>query len=187
MDPISIAFGLAQFAPSILKWITGSDKVADASSTVIDIAKKVTGRDTGDEALEAIKADPALVMQFRTAVMAQEADLDKAYLADRQDARARDIKLAEMGRVNRRADYMVLLDVVGLIACLVVLCFFKDRIPGEAVGLISTIAATFGLCLRDAHQFEFGSSRGSREKDAEAAASARTLGTMLAGRRKVEH
>jgi hypothetical protein len=30
------------------------------------------------------------------------------------------------------------------------------------LALIASIAATFGLCLRDAHQFELGSSRSSR-------------------------
>lgn len=32
--------------------------------------------------------------------------------------------------------------------------------------LLSGIAGIFGACLRDAFQFEFGSSRGSREKGA---------------------
>ena len=81
MDPISIAFGLAQFAPQIIKWITGSDKAAEAAGQVVDIAETITGR-TGPAALDALKADPALVLQFRQAVMASEADLDKAYLAD---------------------------------------------------------------------------------------------------------
>jgi hypothetical protein len=47
-----------------------------------------------------------------------------------------------------------------------VLVFFRKDIPGEAVGIISTVAGIFGACLRDAYQFEFGSSRGSKEKDA---------------------
>lgn len=71
---------------------------------------------------------------------------------------------ADAGR-NKRADLMVAFDVVGLIACLVVLTYFRRDMPGEVVGLLSSIASVFGLCLRDAHQFEFGSSRGSREKD----------------------
>jgi len=74
-------------------------------------------------------------------------------------------------RRNVRADVMVALDVIGLVACLLVLCLFRTSLPGEAVGIISTIAGIFGACLRDAHQFEFGSSRGSKDKD-EALASA---------------
>jgi hypothetical protein len=166
MDPITIGLALAsQFAPSIIKYFTNSDTAGSVAGQVIDIAKTVTGKGTPDEAIAAMQADPALAVQFKTAVMANDADLEKAYLADRADARARDVKIAQAGRRNVRADVMVLLDVIGLIACLIVLCFFREKIPGEAIGLISTIAATFGLCLRDAHQFEFGSSRSSQTKD----------------------
>ena len=69
-------------------------------------------------------------------------------------------------QIDVRADVMVALDVVGLIACLVILALYRQALPGEAVGIISTVAGIFGACLRDAHQFEFGSSRSSQAKDA---------------------
>lgn len=167
MDPITIGLALAsQFAPALIKYFSNSETAGKVAGQVIDIAKTVTGKADVVEATAVLQADPVLALEFQRAVMANEADLEKAYLADRADARARDIELAKLGRRNVRADIMVLLDVVGLIACLVVLIFYKDKIPGEAVGLISTIAATFGLCLRDAHQYEFGSSRSSATKDA---------------------
>ncbi len=167
MDPITLALGLAgQFAPGIIKYFTNSDTAASVAGKVVDIAKTVTGKGTPEEAADALRADPALALQFKESVLAADTDLEKAYLADRQDARKRDVDLAKLGRHNTRADLMVLLDVVGLITCLVVLCFFRTGLPGEAVGLISTIASVFGLCLRDAHQFEFGTSRSSQAKDA---------------------
>lgn len=167
MDPITIALALAsQFAPAIIKHFTNSDTAGDVASKVIGIAQTVTGKGTPEEANAALQADPNLAMQFKTAVLASDTELAKASLLDVQDARARDELFLKSGRVNKRADYMVLLDVVGLIACLVVLCLFREKVPAEAVGLISTIAATFGLCLRDAHTFEFGSSRSSQSKDA---------------------
>ena len=46
-----------------------------------------------------------------------------------------------------------------------ILAFFGDSLSGEGVGIISTISGIFGSCLKDAFGFEFGSSRGSREKD----------------------
>lgn len=165
MDPITVAMGLAQFAPAVVKWLTGSDKAEEAAGAVVEIAQRVTGKGTGEAALGALQADPALAMQFRQSVMANEADLDKAYLADRQDARARDVALAQAGYHNTRADLMVAGAVIGLIACLMVLAFFRDDVPGEVVGIVSTVAGIFGACLRDAFQFEFGSSRGSKEKD----------------------
>lgn len=165
MDPITTAMALAQFAPQIVKWLTGSDKAAEAAGQVVDIAEAVTGK-RGPDAVGAMETDPALVLQFRTALLQVEADLDKAYLADRADARARDVALAQAGRNNRRADVMVVGAVVGLLACLFVLVFFRGQIPGEVVGIVSTIAGMFGACLRDAFQYEFGSSRGSADKSA---------------------
>jgi len=175
MDPISIAMGLAQFAPAVLKWITGSDKAEAAAGKVVEIAQIVTGKQ-GAEAVEAMKLDPALALQFRQAVMANEADLDKAYLADRQDARRRDVELAKAGVHNARANWMVAMDVVGLIfslAAMMGLGYLKSKYPeaisegvfGALLAQLSTMASYFGLCLRDAHQFEFGSSRSSRDKD----------------------
>lgn len=167
MDPITIGLALAsQFAPSIIKYFTNSETAGTVAGQVINIAKTVTGKGTPDEAIAALQADPALAIQFKTAVMANDADLEKAYLADRADARSRDVKLAEAGRRNVRADVMVVMDVIGLVACLIVLAFFRGDMPGEVVALLSSIASIFGLCLRDAHQFEFGSSRSSQNKDA---------------------
>jgi hypothetical protein len=166
MEPVSLALALAQFAPSLIKFFTGSDKAADVATKVIDIAKTVTGAPTGDAALEVLKADPAKVLEFQQAAMLNDADLTKAFLADVQNARARDIELHKAGFGNRRADIMVALDVLGLIACLLVLVLYREKLPGEVVGLLSAISGIFGACLRDAHQFEFGSSRSSQVKDA---------------------
>jgi len=166
MDPITIALGLAKFAPSLIQYFTGSEKAATVAQQVVNIAQTVTGEVSPEAALAAIQADPQKAMEFQLAVQAADNDLTRAYLADVQSARVRDVELAKLGKRNVRADIMVALDVIGLLACLIVLCFFREKIPGEAIGLISTIAATFGLCLRDAHQFEFGSSRSSQVKDA---------------------
>lgn len=106
------------------------------------------------------------MLQFRTSLLQVEADLDKAYLADRADARARDVALAQAGRNNRRADVMIIGAVVGLLACLFVLVRFQGQVPGEVVGIVSTVAGLFGASLRDAFQYEFGSSRGSADKSA---------------------
>lgn len=164
MDPITIAMGLAQFAPAIVKWVTGSDKAAEAAGKVVDIAKVVTGQPTGDAALQAMQADPSLVLQFRQAVMANEADLDKAYLADRVDARGRDVAYVQAGRYNWRADMLALLAVGGLVLCV----YFVARdtgLPERAVNAIMFVAGVLASAVRDVYGFEFGSSRSSQIKD----------------------
>lgn len=173
MDPMTIALALLQFAPSLLRYFGAGEKPAAVADKVVEIARTVTGAATGPEALEAIRANAAQAAAFQQAVLEADTTLEQAYLADRRDARARDVALHQAGFHNTRADLMVLFDVIGLIACLVVLSVFRKEIPGEVVSLLSTIAGIFGLCLRDAHQFEFGSSRGSKEKDALMAGSKR--------------
>lgn len=165
MDPITAAIALGNVVPSLLRYFGAGEKSAVVAEKVVDIAKAVTGTDTPDAAIAAIQADPALAHEFRMAVLKADGDLESAYLADRQNARARDVALRQAGYQNRRADVMVIMDVVGLIACLVVLALMRKELPSEVVGILTTVASIFGLCLRDAHQFEFGSSRGSREKD----------------------
>jgi len=166
MDPISIAMALAQFAPSLIKIFTGSDKAEEVAGKVIDIAKAVTGTDTGRDALDVLKVDPAAALEFRKTVAAQQVELEKLYLADIADARNRDIEVRKLtGGQNIRADLAVLAVILGLIACLVVLTQYKDSVPGEVVGILSTVAGIFGACLKDYFAFEFGSSRSSREKD----------------------
>lgn len=88
MDPITIAMGLAQFVPQIAKWITGSDKAADVAQKAVDIAQAVTGLPTGDAALKAMQADPALVLQYRQAVLAQEVEFQKLAVQNASDINA---------------------------------------------------------------------------------------------------
>ena len=164
MDAISIAFGLAQFAPQVIKWLTGSDKAADAAGAVVEIAETVTGR-KGADALDALKADPALVLQFRQSVIAQEADLDKAYLADRADARKRDAVFISSGTRNHRADVMFLLAVA--VICALVWLVWKDPSINEYMkGIFTLVLGRFLGYLDNIYNFEFGSTRASKTKDA---------------------
>lgn len=165
MEPITLALSLAQFAPSLLRFFGVGEKSTTIAEKVIGFAQTVTGAQNGEAALAALQADPKLAQEFNLAALRADTELEQAYLADRKDARARDVALHQAGFANKRADWMVVGDVVGLVACLTVLALFRKDIPGEVVSLLSTVASIFGLCLRDAHQFEFGSSRGSRDKD----------------------
>ena len=161
MEPLTIALGLAQYVPQIIRWVTGSDKAADAASTVVEVAKAITGKGSGDAALAAIQADPALALQFKQAVLAQETELDKAYLLDRQSARERDVAMVQAGRYNWRADFLALLAVGGLIVCV----WFVARdagLPERAVNAIMFVAGVLASAVRDVYGYEFGSSRGSQ-------------------------
>ncbi len=66
---------------------------------------------------------------------------------------------------NKRLNIMVASAALGLVFCLLMLTSYKGDLPGEVVGIISTVSGIFGACLKDAYSFEFGSSRGSKDKD----------------------
>jgi hypothetical protein len=93
--------------------------------------------------------------------------------ADIQDARERDEKIRASGSSNMRANLMIIGDVAGLLCCLAAMVYVSiTALTGEgsaAMGVMNGplgyLAGQFGSGLQSAHQFEFGSSRGSKDKD----------------------
>ena len=167
---VNAAIGLAELVPSITRWFTpDKDKIAKSqrvAERVVGIAKAVTGAHDAVDAMRILEKDPGLLIRFQQEVLRLDMEIERLYQEDRQDARSRDIAFINSGRYNFRADIMVVAAAFGLCGCLGCLTYFKDSLPGEAVGIISTIAGIFGSCLKDAYAFEFGSSRGSKAKDA---------------------
>lgn len=166
---VSAALGLAQFVPSIARLLGGEDAERVAMQ-VVDIAKKITGQEDASSIISILQKNPEMLIDFQREVIRFETDVELSYLRDRQDARWRDMAFINTGRQNMRADIMVVSAAGGLIMCLASLAYYSDFLPGEAVGIISTIAGIFGSCLKDAYAFEFGSSRGSKMKDSAVAA-----------------
>lgn len=74
MELISTVLGLASVVPGIVRWVTGDDKnkAAAVADTVLAVAKKVTGKDDPQAAVDAIKADPALALQLQLGLMEHE-------------------------------------------------------------------------------------------------------------------
>ena len=161
---IQSVISLSQFAPFISKWI-GSSKIEQVSNIVVEIAKRITQSQTEEEAMEKMRRNTDLMMAFQRALLEAEKEVEIAILKDKESARKRDMAIINSGRRNKRADIMVLSAAAGLILCLLSITLYQKNLPGEAVGIISTIAGIFGACLKDAYNFEFGSSRGSKEKD----------------------
>jgi Flp pilus assembly protein TadB len=166
---IAGALGLAQFAPVIARWL-GGDQAEQMAEQVIQVAQKITGQQDPSMAAQMLRENSLLVSEFQKAMMEIDARLQLAMLEDRQNARNRDVAFVQSGRRNSRADVMVISAAIGLIMCLASLAIYAHHLPGEATGIISTIAGIFGACLKDAYAFEFGSSRGSKEKDSTVAA-----------------
>lgn len=156
---------LAEFAPGLVRWMAGDD-AGDVADKVVGIAKQVTGTADADAAAAALRADPALALAFKQRAADIELELERATLADRQDARARDVAMRQAGQRNRRADAMLLMAFAAL--CLIIYLAWEGRLdmPDQVFSLLNLAAGYILKMIGDAFAFEFGSSRGSKEKDA---------------------
>lgn len=67
--------GLAQLAPAILPFFSKNETANKAAGVVSEVAKAVTGGKSDDEALEALKADPAKVLEYQNAMNAHAATM----------------------------------------------------------------------------------------------------------------
>lgn len=164
MAPLLLAMQLAEFAPGLIKWITGSDKAADVAGKVVEIAQTVTGTGTPEEAMATLKADPAKVLEFRQSMATLEAELQKAELADVADARKRDTELAKAGLFNYRANMLA-----GGACALVVFCLaimvWRSGLDNDAKAVITLILGRALGWIEQVFSFEFGTNRTSRAKD----------------------
>jgi hypothetical protein len=151
------------FVPKIIDYLESSQETPVAAKTV-HLAQEITQCDSPEAALTRLLEEPHLKADFISSLTQFLLSYEDLRLKSLEAARTRDMILASLGSA-RRGDWMVILAAGGLIACVLSLTFFKEHLSGESVGIISAICGIFGSCLKDAFGFEFGSSRGSREKD----------------------
>jgi hypothetical protein len=173
---IGAALEIAKIAAPWFARRLGGEKAGEVAEKVVGVAQQITGTGTPQEALAQLRADPNLVLRMQTHLAELDADLEKAYLADRQDARSMAVQMAQLGVGQERKNVMVAIDAIGLalsLGAMLTLGYVRAVYPaslsegvfGALLAQLSMITSYFGLCLRDAHQFEFGSSRGSKDKD----------------------
>lgn len=135
---------------------------------------KVFGIDPSDEAglVTAMQnATPEQVIALQNAEMKHEtdlarisADLDIEHLKDRQDARKNNTQLQLAGHHNYRADLMLAM-AFGCLCYLLYIFNTADDIKPEVLAIYNMISGALLGAILDAFRFEFGSSRGSKEKD----------------------
>lgn len=106
-----------------------------------------------------------MAAQFKAVVMLRDADLEKAYLADRQDARERDVKLADAGRTNYRANALAGVAVLLVIMCLMIVVW-GSGMDEFAKGMVTLICGRALGWVEQIFSFEYGTTRASKVKDA---------------------
>jgi len=67
----AILMGLAQLAPAILPLFSKNETAQAAAEAVSSVAQQVTGAGSDDAALEALKADPQLLIEYQQAITAR--------------------------------------------------------------------------------------------------------------------
>lgn len=165
---IPIISGLASLAPSIGKWIGGSDG-ENAAQAVADIARKVTGQNDPQSAVDAVLKDPAAQLEFMKLLENNRTRLDELYLADRQDARK--MYAEQNQQADKIADRITKWNVVYIIGLVAVNCLLVYFLEGNGA-VLAAASNIIGLVIRDllaqiqaVTGFYFGSSMGSKSKD----------------------
>lgn len=165
---VPIAMQLAQFAPSIIKLLSGSDKAQEVAGKVVDLAKVITGTDDGPAAVAVIQTDPQKMLEFQLAVSAQQMEWERMYLADVQNARAMQVTaLTQDDKFSKRFVYyfasawsVFAMSYFTAVTFIDITTAGGQRVADTILGVLitSVIGVMFG--------FFYGSTKGSEAKSA---------------------
>ncbi len=179
MLPALILPILSAVAPSLIRAVMGGDESAETvSRSVRDVVRDVTGVEVTteaerDAALKRIAEDASLRADLKMRLADLALRETEALLADRADARRRDVALARItGARNDRATNMLIAAFSGVTAIVLALIALNwlatpenDRYVGAVIGFLTGVGGMFARNIGTAFDFEFGSSRGSQSKD----------------------
>ena len=166
MDPITIALSLAQFAPQIVKWVTGSDKSAAVAEKVVDIARVATGKATPAEILEELKVNAQAAADFQKAVMANERELEMAYLDDRQDARKMQIAALQQDDLFSKRFVYYFITAWSVFSMVFLLFVTFATIPQQNIRFVdTTLGFLLGTAVASMFAYLLGSTFRSQKKD----------------------
>ncbi len=104
------------------------------------------------------------LMELGIEKVKQDIEGFKAEVADRDSARGRDAWYVKMGKHNWRADIMVLIAALA-VAGLVYLVWKDDTLSEYVKGIVTLVLGRFLGYLDNIYSFEFGTTRGSQNKD----------------------
>lgn len=169
--PIAVSL-ISTLLPDLLK-LFGKDKQAEVAEKVVAIAQKVSGKEDPNEAAAETLKDPALAIQFKEAILAQQLELERIglqretlYVNDTQDARKyRDDKVFRLGVIILTSFAIVMgITLYGLYKMTVGTVPVDQSIFAAVVGLVGAIIGYFAANAQQVVSYFFGSSQGSMVK-----------------------
>ena len=103
---------------------------------------------------------------MRLRIEENKVDLEsfKVEVADRDSARVRDAEFIKHGKTNNRANFMFFLAVV-MVAAVIWIVWQDQGINEYVKGIFTLVLGRFLGYLDNIYSFEFGTTRGSKEKD----------------------
>ena len=143
-----------------------------AAGEVMGIVTNLLGVKNEDEAVKALEAKPELLLQLKQYEMDHKIKLEelqleatKAYLADVQSARGREI---EMTKTTGKRDLTMIgltwITIIGFFAILGIIIFVP--VPKGTQPLLYILLGVLGTNCTNIYGFYFGSSQGSQDKTA---------------------
>jgi hypothetical protein len=165
MEPISIALALGQFVPQIIKWVTGSDKASEVAQQVVDVATSITGKGP-DQVVDALKANPDLLLQFKTQIAERETKLIELAYGDTASARQmQETALKQDDVFSKRFVYWFSI-CWSIFAAVYITGITFINLPEANQRYADTILGfLLGTVISTMFQFFLGTSVGSRIKD----------------------
>lgn len=163
---------VAEFLPDLLR-LFKNDKAADVAEKIGGIAKQITGQEDVSEAAEMIKADPALAIQFKQAVLNHEEAMERLVL-ERESLYVNDVKDSRKYRDEKTFWLGVSIMVTfTIVVCLVLLggyyiiigkVLIDAALFAAVSGTIGTIVGYVAANAQSVINYFFGSSHGSMKK-----------------------
>lgn len=163
MAPIVLA--LANLAPSLFQFLGKGDAAAVAEKA-INVAKAVTGTNTPESALDALKSNPDAVFAYQKAVLEQQAEFERLAVR-REEIAADDRKSARTMFIETRDITPSALSWIIVGFTLAVEGFILTQGVPETVDPLITgrVLGTLDAALIAVISFWLGSSNSSRSKD----------------------
>tara|TARA_R110002153_G_scaffold274298_2_gene448200 strand:+ start:21531 stop:22064 length:534 start_codon:yes stop_codon:yes gene_type:complete len=163
MEPISLAISLAsRFAPGLVRRLVGPG-AGDVADQIFSMGRSITGATSPEEVAAALDANVEHAATFRAQAAELDADLEKAYLADRANARDMRLELAKMGKTDWMMYGVGGVVVVGFVAT-VLTAFLVTGLSESQQNLVFSLAGLLGAMSSQVVSYFFGSSRGSSNK-----------------------
>ena len=163
LPAIALVAQIIQLAPALAKLFKGNETSVEVAEVAARVARTVTGEDSNDGALAALAANPDKLIEYQTALLASEKEMEELYVEDKNSARTRDIEFLKAGTRNYRADFLVAISVIVVFTILGVVILAQD-LNEYAKGALTTILGVFLNQLTNVFSFEFGTTRKTEDK-----------------------